>query len=221
MPALFRPAAIAVSVFAPPARIWAIVGARSAALSAARMRLAAAPCFWASRLMVIRRPSLFLIRVPPSLVPRALAALRAAFVRAEIIPASNSATATICCSRKRPVAPSICGRSANLTSTFASRRRLRNAPSTGLLISKSAADGVYVPRTVALKCTEPWLTQPSGGFFVGQGAAFGPAPARLARWLSPSKTFFGQQAEQPVGNQFLAVRRPMSAEAHRIDFSSV
>ena len=33
-----------------------------------------------------------------------------------------------------------------------------NAPSTGLLISKSAADGVYVPRTVALKCTEPSLT---------------------------------------------------------------
>jgi hypothetical protein len=48
-------------------------------------------------------------------------------VRAEIMPASNSATATICCTRNRPVAPSICGRSAKRTSTLASNRRLRKA----------------------------------------------------------------------------------------------
>jgi hypothetical protein len=56
-------------------------------------------------------------RSPPSFTPRRLAAARAALVRAEIIPASSSATAAICCSRNLPVAPSIMGRSANRTST--------------------------------------------------------------------------------------------------------
>jgi hypothetical protein len=56
----------------------------------------------------------------PRRFPRRLAAARAAFVRAEIIPAPSSATAAICCKRNLPVAPSIIGRSANRTSTPAS-----------------------------------------------------------------------------------------------------
>jgi hypothetical protein len=44
--------------------------------------------------------------IPPSFTPRRLAAARAAFVLAEIIPASSSATAPICCNRNLPVAPS-------------------------------------------------------------------------------------------------------------------
>jgi hypothetical protein len=67
-------------------------------------------------------------RSPPSFTPRRLAAARAAFVRAEIIPASSSATAAICCNRNLPVAPSIIGRSANRTSTPASSRREAACP---------------------------------------------------------------------------------------------
>jgi hypothetical protein len=71
---------------------------------------------------MIGRPSVR-IRGPPSFFPLRFAAAKAARVRAEIMPASNSATATICCNKNRPVAPSISGRSANLTSTFASSKR--------------------------------------------------------------------------------------------------
>jgi len=49
----------------------------------------------------------FTPRFPPSFLPRFFAAARAALVLAEIMPASSSATATICCNMKRPVAPSI------------------------------------------------------------------------------------------------------------------
>ena len=42
-------------------------------------------------------------RKPPNLFPRALLAANAAFVRAEIMPASSSATAIMICRRKRPV----------------------------------------------------------------------------------------------------------------------
>ncbi len=38
----------------------------------------------------------FTPRLPPSFLPRFFAAARAALVRAEIMPASSSATATIC-----------------------------------------------------------------------------------------------------------------------------
>jgi hypothetical protein len=52
-------------VVAPLLRIWAMVGAKSAARSVARLRLAAAPVFCVVRLMTTRCPSLFRVRVPP------------------------------------------------------------------------------------------------------------------------------------------------------------
>ena len=64
-------------------------------------------------------------RNPPSTLPRAFAAFKAALVRVDIKPASSSATAAICCNMKRPVGPSILGKSANRTSTPASSRRDR------------------------------------------------------------------------------------------------
>ena len=49
-----------------------------------------------------------------------LGAARARLVRSLIMPASSSATLAICCNRKRPVAPSIEGKSTNLISTSVS-----------------------------------------------------------------------------------------------------
>ena len=90
----------------------------------ARLRLAAAPFLGRARLMTTGLPSLFRMRLPPRILPRAFAAVSAALVRVDIIPASSSATATIC-RRNRPVAPWICGRSAKRTSTPASSKRRR------------------------------------------------------------------------------------------------
>lgn len=59
--------------------------------------------------------------LPPSFLPRAFAAASAFLVRSEMKPASNSATATSCCSMNRPVGPSMAGRSAKRTSTPVSR----------------------------------------------------------------------------------------------------
>jgi hypothetical protein len=97
-------------------------------------------------------------RLPPSLTPRAFAAASAALVRLEISPASSSATEAICWSIKRPVGPSICGRSANRTSTPASKSRDRNATDRvrrstlatmiGTRCSRAAANG---RRTVAAR----------------------------------------------------------------------
>src|SRR5467141_1822036 len=55
-------------------------------------RLAAAPVSWAARLMTTGLPSLFRMRFPPRILPRAFAAASAALVRVDIIPASSSAT---------------------------------------------------------------------------------------------------------------------------------
>ena len=120
MPRAFKPAARPRRLLTPFARNSAIVGARSAARVAACALMTAAAL---ARVLAVG----FTPRSPPSFLPRRLAAARAALVRALIIPASSSATATICCSRKRPVAPSICGRSAKRTSTPASSRRDRKA----------------------------------------------------------------------------------------------
>jgi hypothetical protein len=57
----------------------------------------AAPISWALRLITTGLPSLFRMRVPPRVFPLAFAAASAALVRVDIIPASSSATATICC----------------------------------------------------------------------------------------------------------------------------
>ncbi|MHC2190523.1 hypothetical protein ACVJF1_003156 [Bradyrhizobium diazoefficiens] len=62
---------------------------------------------------------------PRAVAPLPFAAARAAFVRVEIKPASSSATAAICWSMKRPVGPSMAGRSAKRTSTPASSIRSR------------------------------------------------------------------------------------------------
>jgi hypothetical protein len=96
------------------------VGPMSAALASARCCRTAVE---RARILAVG----FTPRLPPSFFPRSLAAASAALVRALIIPASSFATATICCRRKRPVAPSICGRSANRTSTPASSSRDKNA----------------------------------------------------------------------------------------------
>ncbi len=62
----------------------------------------------------------------PNRVPRARAACSAAFVRSEIKPASSSATATICVSMNRPIAPGTCGESQNTGSTPLSINVRRN-----------------------------------------------------------------------------------------------
>ena len=120
MPSSLRPAAISRRDAAPAAMISAMAGATSAARSLAR--------FWtAARALVRVLADGFTPRSPPSFCPRRFAAARAALVRALISPASSSATAAICCSIKRPVAPSIWGRSAKRTSTPASSKRDRKA----------------------------------------------------------------------------------------------
>jgi len=92
----------------PLARSSLMTGAMSAALASARACSAffEAACIFADGVTP---------RLPPSLTPRRFAAASAFLVRSEIRPASSSATATICCNMKRPVAPSICGRSAKRT----------------------------------------------------------------------------------------------------------
>jgi hypothetical protein len=85
MPRSSRPAAMARSDSHPASCSSLIVGARSIALLRARSCPAALP---AARALAVKRAP----RSPPSFTPRRLAAARAAFVRAEIIPASSSAT---------------------------------------------------------------------------------------------------------------------------------
>jgi hypothetical protein len=92
-----------------------------------------------------------------------------ALVRAEIIPASSSATAAICCNRNLPVAPSIIGRSANRTSTPASSRRDRKATervsqstlvtTSGTWCTRAAASVRLVPRLVRTNCPSDGVTE--------------------------------------------------------------
>jgi hypothetical protein len=89
----------------------------------------------------------------------ALAAASAAFVRAEIMPASSSATAAICCSMNRPVGPSICGRSQNSTSTPASRRALRKATERRSTSPGEACRRPAQRRAGGDRCACNWLSQ--------------------------------------------------------------
>jgi hypothetical protein len=118
IPCPVKASAISVGELTPFALSFAKIGERSFALLSARSDCSCLPSALASSDSL---PPL----LPPSRCPRALAAASAAFVRAEMSPASNSATAAICCSMKRPVDPSIAGRSANRTSTPASSSRPR------------------------------------------------------------------------------------------------
>jgi hypothetical protein len=108
MPRSFKPAAMALNDVASEARRSAIVGARSASRSRAFSRRATT---------LFARPSTAISRMfprsPPSLAPRAFAAASAAFVRAEIISASCSATAARTCTVSRFA----CGRSTATNST--------------------------------------------------------------------------------------------------------
>jgi hypothetical protein len=115
-----RVCAIAANVVTPAFLSSVRMGARSAARALDRATCAARPVARASLEMTAPR-------LPPSLTPRDFAAASAALVLLEIKPASSSATDAICCNMKRPVGPSICGRSANRTSTPASKSRDRNA----------------------------------------------------------------------------------------------
>jgi hypothetical protein len=110
--------AIAQSVSTPLCCRSRIIDRRSAARSLARLT-------WTARPVALACSDNAVPRLPPRSFPRAFAAASAAFVLLEISPASSSATAAICCKMKRPVGPSIAGRSAKRTSTPASRRRER------------------------------------------------------------------------------------------------
>jgi hypothetical protein len=110
IPRSSNPPAMARNDSQPAACSSFMVAARSEARSCARARRTARPA--ALALAVSLAP-----RSPPSFLPRLLAAASAALVRAEIMPASSSATAAICCSKNLPVAPSIAGKSAKRTST--------------------------------------------------------------------------------------------------------
>lgn len=120
MPRSLSTAAIPRKVVIPAPLISAIVGAISAARALACLASSARPAALASA----DRDT---PRLPPSFLPLALAAARAALVRVEIMPASSSATDAVCCSINLPVGPSIWGRSTKRTSTPASNSRDRKA----------------------------------------------------------------------------------------------
>jgi hypothetical protein len=88
MPRSFSAAAMHRSDLTPAACSSAMVGARSVARSFARSTSRLRP---AARAVSLSSTP----RLPPSFLPRALAAANAALVRLEISPASSSATATI------------------------------------------------------------------------------------------------------------------------------
>jgi hypothetical protein len=102
---------MAASDITPAPRSSPSTGCRSAALAVARAACTSRPALRAA--LVSTMP-----RLPPSRLPRALAAPSARLVRSEMNPASSSATAAICCSM-------MAGRSAKRMSTPASSRARR------------------------------------------------------------------------------------------------
>ena len=81
---------------------------------------------------------------PPSFTPRRLAAARAAFVRAEIIPASNSATAAICCNKNLQASVATVGPQVEILNASTGREidaafaNLSQKPGGALLVSPDA-----------------------------------------------------------------------------------